>query len=468
MFSIMEIAATSPVLPKTFPNIISSEFAERCSFYAITALTPVYLTLRFGLADTAAASIMYQFNLVAYFTCVLGGLVADWYLGRFRAILLFSWFTVLGHLLLAFFMTNLAGFQVALLCIAIGTGFIKPNVSSLLGDQYTGQPDEARITHAFNWFYFSVNAGSILSFALTPVLPQIPGIGWAGAYAFPALMMTAALGMLWLGRKHYVRIPPTGTPKTTFIGMNIKALRLYFQQPGRSVWPVLEEKYGVEKVDGVLAVWRATVFFLFIPLAWSAYYTNGVDWLLDARSEFMDKTFFGVTLQAAQLQTVNSIAILLFIPLSLWLFPRLERWTGTEFSTKRKMLIGFVLLLAALLLESWVSHRIDLHQTVHAGWQVLALVILSAAEVLISISGLQYGYTHAPRSMKSTIGAIWLLTIAAGNGLNAWLNNLAEHNPAFAFLQCNTLFYWLLCALLTLNILLYWLAMGRIREKMYL
>ncbi|MEO6038630.1 MAG: hypothetical protein ABIQ93_09475 [Saprospiraceae bacterium] len=231
---------------------------------------------------------------------------------------------------------------------------------------------------------------------------------------------------------------------------------------------MLAEKHGPEKVDGVQAVWRATLFFLFIPIAWSAYYTNGVDWLLDARSDFMDKTFFGLRLQAAQLQTVNPICILLFIPVSLWLFPRLELWTGVEFSTKRKMLIGFVLLLAALLLESWVSHQIDLHRTVHAGWQVLALAILSAAEVLISISGLQYGYTHAPRSMKSTIGAIWLLTTAVGNGLNAWLNALADQEPAFAFLQCNTFFYWLLCGLLALNTLLYWAAMGRIREKMYL
>ncbi|MEO6760042.1 MAG: hypothetical protein ABIO24_11365, partial [Saprospiraceae bacterium] len=274
--------------------------------------------------------------------------------------------------------------------------------------------------------------------------------------------------LFWLGRKAYLRSPPTGTPKNTFIGLNLEALRFYFKQPGKGAWQQLEEKYGLEKVDGVQAVWRAVIFFLFIPIAWSAYYTNGVDWLLDARSNFMDKTFFGVTLQAAQLQTVNPVCILTFIPLSLWLFPRLEKWTGLEFTTKRKMLIGFVLLLVALLIESAVSHQIDLHQTVHAGWQVLAIMILSAAEVLISISGLQYGYTHAPRTMKSTIGAIWLLTIAVGNGLNALLNNLADTHASLSFLQCNTLFYWLLCGLLALNILLYALAMGRIREKIYL
>lgn len=455
-------------LPKTFPNIISSEFAERCSYYAITVLTPVYLTQGFGLANDAASGIMYRFITIAYVTCVLGGLVADWYLGRFRAILVFSWFTVLGHVLLGCFLGDLAGFQVAMLCIAVGTGFIKPNVSALLGDQYAHQASEARLTKAFNWFYFSINAGSILSFTLAPKLPQIAGVGWAGAYAFPAVMMAAALIMLWLGRRHYLRIPPTGTPKNTFVGMNFQALRFYFKQPGQSAWALLEKKYGAEKVDGVLAVWRVSLFFLFIPIAWSAYYTNGVDWLLDAQSVWMDKTFFGVELAAGQIQTVNPVCILTFIPVSLWLFPRLEKWTGRAFTTKHKMLFGFVLLLFALLIESWVSHRIDLHQTVHAGWQVLAFVILSAAEVMISISGLQYGYTHAPRSMKSTIGSIWLLTTAFGNGLNGWLKSLASHDPAFAFLKCNTLFYWVLCGMLAINILLYWAAMGRIREKMYL
>lgn len=393
--------------------------------------------------------------------------MADWYLGRFRAILIFSWFTVIGHLLLAAFMDSPAGFRMALVCIAIGTGFIKPNVSALLGDQYGGTAGEARLTRAFNWFYFSINAGSILSFTLAPVLPGVDGLGWQGAYAFPAVMMVAALIFLWAGKKHYLRVPPTGAPKTTFIGMNIKALRLYFRQPGQSPWQILEARYGEEKVDGVLAVWRVSLFFLFVPIAWSVYNTNGVDWLLDAQSEYMDKTFFGVELQAGQLQTVNPVCILTFIPVSLWLFPRLERWTGAAFTTRRKMLLGFVLLLLAMLLESWVSHQIDLHRTVHAGWQVLALIVLSVAEVLISISGLQYGYTHAPRSMKSTIASIWLLTTALGNGLNAFLKSLATGASAFAFLRCNTLFYWLLCGILALTILLYWSVMAKLKEKIY-
>lgn len=454
-------------LPKTFPNIIGSEFAERCSYYAVSVLTPVCLTQKFGMTSASASGIMYQFITISYCTCVLGGIVADWYLGRFRAILFFSWFTVAGHLLLASFMDSPAGFRIALACIAVGTGFIKPNVSALLGDQYGPTAGEARLAHAFNWFYFSINAGSILSFTLAPVLPGLGGFGWPGAYAFPAVMMAAALILLWAGKKYYVRIPPTRTPQVTFIGMNIKALLLYFRQPGENPWKILERRYGEEKIDGVLAVWRVTLFFLFVPIAWSAYHTNGVDWLLDARSDYMIKTFFGIELQAGQLQTVNPVCILTFIPVSLWLFPRLERWTGMAFTTRRKMLAGFILLLTAMLMESWVSHQIDLHRPVHAGWQVLALVVLSAAEVLISISGLQYGYTHAPRSMKSTIGSIWLLTTAVGNGLNAFLKSLAEHDPVFAFLKCNTLFYWLLCGILALTALLYWSVMSKLKEKIY-
>lgn len=455
-------------LPKTFPNIIGSEFAERCSYYAVSVLTPVCLTQKFGMTGASASGIMYQFITISYFTCVLGGIAADWYLGRFRAILVFAWFTVAGHLLLAAFIDSPAGFRAALVCIAIGTGFIKPNVSALLGDQYGASAGEARLANAFNWFYFSINAGSILSFTLAPVLPGADGFGWSGAYAFPAGMMAAALFLLWIGRKHYIRIPPAGAPEITFIGMNIKALRLYFRQPGQNPWRALEARYGEEKVDGVLAVWRVATFFLFVPIAWSAYNTNGVDWLLDAQSDYMIKTFFGVTLQAGQLQTVNPVCILAFIPFSLWLFPRLERRTGVAFTTRRKMLFGFLLLLAAMLTESWVSHRIDLHRPVHAGWQVLALIVLSAAEVLISISGLQYGYTHAPRFMKSTIGSIWLLTTAVGNGLNACLKSLAAGSPAFSFLKCNTLFYWVLCGALALNILFYRSVMPKLKEKMYL
>lgn len=281
-------------------------------------------------------------------------------------------------------------------------------------------------------------------------------------------MMAIALVMLWLGRKNYIRIPPTGTPKTTFIGMNIKALRLFLNNPRAGVWAQLETEYGAEKVDSIQAVWRVAIFFLFVPISLSVYYTNGVDWLLDAQNPNMIKNFFGIQLEAGQLQTVNPDVFLLFIPLSVWLFPRLERATGIALTAKRKMLLGFIpagIYFARVLGVAPV--HLDLNRQAHVGWQVLALVILSAAEILVSITGLQYGYTHAPRSMKSTIGAIWLLTTALGNALNAWFKDLATNDPAFSMLKCNTNFYWTLSVLLVINILLFWMVMPRLKEKIY-
>jgi POT family proton-dependent oligopeptide transporter len=469
MFQNQSICMKNKGLPRSFFNIIGGEFAERNSFYSLAVLTPTFLSVQFGMSQNDSAGVMYLFNTMAYATCVIGGIIADWYLGRYRAVLYFAWMTVLGHILLSVFVGQQSGFLVALFLIAIGTGFIKPNISSLLGDQFTGAQagDETQLTRAFNWFYFTINAGSVLSFTIAPVLAGMQGIGPAGAYAFPAIMMTLALFLLWTGRARYTITPPTGTPKTTFVGMNIEALKLRFSRPGENPWRLLETKYGVEKVDAMLAVWRVSAFFLFVPLVWSAYHTNGIDWLLDVSSDDVDKTFFGITFKAGQLQTVNPVCILTFIPVSMWMFARIEKRQGRAISTKQKMLLGFILICAAILLQSYVSHQVEAHVRVHAIWHVLAMVILSMGEVLTSISGLQYGYTHAPKSMKSTIGAIWLLTTAIGNALNAGLKSLGAHDPTFRFLQSNTQFYWVLCGLLALNTLVFWLVMGRIKEKIY-
>ena len=158
-----------------------------------------------------------------YVTPILGAIVADSYLGRYKTIMLFSSFYLVGLLLLA--ATNLAvdrtnlswsnvNFMLfaALYIIAVGTGGIKPNVSSFGADQFdeTDAGQKRDKESFFNWFYLFINLGSLV--ASTAVVYVQQEVSWTIGFAIPALCMFLATWIFYFGRKRYVRIKPAESP----------------------------------------------------------------------------------------------------------------------------------------------------------------------------------------------------------------------------------------------------------------
>lgn len=428
-------------LPGGIPYIMGNEIAERFSFYGMSAILTTFLVRQFfnpgndpslsTVANARSSNLVHLFFSLVYFLPVLGGIIADWFWGKYKTIVYLSVVYCIGHLLLSLFPANMNGFTVGLICIALGAGGIKPCVSANVGDQFDDS-NKHLIPKAFGAFFFCINTGAFLSQLCIPYISARFGYAWA--FAVPGLLMGIATVVFVAGRKKFVRKPPTGIKRENFIAVNFYALaHLKDRKQGESVLDTAKNKYTEETVDGVKAVWRILVFFSVVPVFYALYYQNTSEWILQAQKT--DLHFFGVDWLAEQVQSSNGILILVFIPFFTFvLFPFLER-RGISVNPLNKFGAGFIVTIFSFLIIYWLQVQIDngLHPSV--GWQFLAYLLLTIAEVLIYQTGLEYAYTQAPQSMKSTIMAFFLLSLSIGNLILSFVNGSIADGGIFSGLS---------------------------------
>lgn len=391
-------------LPPGIPYIIGNEAAERFSFYGMRTILVVFMVqyLHFmdgsggrPLSANQAVEYYHQFASWVYFTPLLGALIADIFLGKYRTILWLSIVYCLGHAALAcmgFRGNSPWWLSVGLLLICLGSGGIKPCVSAHVGDQF-GKNNHHLISRIYNWFYFSINFGSFFSTLLTPWLLEKYGPHWA--FGVPGVLMAIATFMFWLGRNRFVHIPPSGSG-------------------------FFKEAFSRE---GIVAFGKLVPLFTFIAVFWSLYDQTGSSWVLQA--EQMNLRFLGIDWLESQVQAVNPILILVFIPLFTFI---IYPWMGRLFilTPLRKIGIGMALIAISFALTTLIQTWIDAGQRPSIGWQIVAYVIITASEIMVSIVGLEFAYTQAPKAMKSWIMALFWLSVWGGNQFTAQVNHLID------------------------------------------
>jgi len=488
-------AASPPAItgmPPGIPYIVGNEAAERFSFYGMKTILVVFMTQFLhsaaGGADfmTEAESRewMHLFVASAYFFPIIGGIVADAFLGKYLTILLLSIVYCLGHLclalmdlpqpLLAATLAPRGWLLVGLALVALGSGGIKPCVSAHVGDQF-GPSNKHLLERVFGWFYFAINFGSFFSTLLTPWLLHHHGPGWA--FGVPGILMALATLVFWLGRHRFVHIPPRGQG--------------YFM-----------ETFGP---SGLAAILKLLPLYLLVAVFWSLYDQTGGAWVQQAQQ--MDRRFLGVEWLESQIQAINPLLVLIFIPLfSLVIYPAVSRFVA--FTPLRRILAGFLLTTLAFAITAHAQRLIDAEaarfRTVveplldadaidrpateaamrdaglnaqadaftgavaaearteavvaagvaatrdgsrltarwpSVGWQVLAYVVITAAEILVSITCLEFSYTQAPTQMKSFIMSLYLLSVSLGNLFAALVNSLMQDSQGRSLLTGES-YYW--------------------------
>ncbi len=456
--------------PSGIPYIIGNEAAERFNFYGLKAILTTFLIAQFfnpsgnpalqQIAEAKANEQTHLFNTLTYFLPVAGGLLADWFLGKYKTILWLSLVYCLGNAMLAGFVTNLEGFMVGLLLIACGAGGIKPCVSANLGDQFD-ESNKHLISKAFSIFYFSINFGSFFSTLLIPII--LIHFGPRVAFGIPGVLMLLATIVFFLGRKKYKRIPPSGIKKENFIAINFYSLFHAGQKKkGESLLDVASKKYSATSIEAVKSVWRVLAVFAFSPVFWALYDQNGSEWVVQATK--LDLHIFGITLLPQQVQAVNPILILVFIPLFTFvLYPRLEK-AGIKVTALRKIGAGLILTALSFVIIYFLQVSIDKGGTPHVSWQILAYIILTAAEILVSLTGLEYAYTQAPASMKSTLMSFWLVTISTGNYFVTLINSSISQKGFFSKLE-GANYYLFFIGVISGFIILFLLVSGKFKEK---
>jgi proton-dependent oligopeptide transporter, POT family len=404
---------TSPAdlegMPPGVPHIIGNEAAERFSFYGMKAVLAVfmvhYLHLMDGggsaMSEAEATAKVHLFNGAVYLTPLLGALLADIFIGKYRTIIALSLVYCAGHAALAamgVFGHSPWWLMAGLGLIALGSGGIKPCVSAHVGDQF-GARNAHLLSRIFNWFYFSINIGAFVSMLLTPWLLEWHGPHWA--FGVPGVLMAIATLVFWLGRKRFIHVPAGG--------------RGFLRE--------------IVSGGGWKVMLKLLPLYLFVAMFWALFDQTGSTWIF--QSQDMDRRFLGFEWLPSQIQSLNSVFVLTFIPLfSYVIYPLIGRvWKLTPL---RKIGLGLFIMAGSFALVAIIQEWIDGGARPNISWQILAFALLTIAEVMVSIVALEYAYTQAPKTMKSLIMCFYLGAVAVGNFLVAGVNHLIQIPDAAA------------------------------------
>lgn len=424
--------------PAQIKYIIGNEVCERFSYYGMKSILAGYISgevARGGLAQSEdkATQIIHLFVFANYFAPLFGAWVSDRFWGRYSTILWISLFYCLGHGVLA--MSDLFGDTSAklwclysgLTLIAFGAGGIKPCVSAFVGDQFPKSQSHL-LQKAYSAFYWSINFGSFFSFLLIPRIKDAAGYGWA--FGVPGILMAIATAIFYAGTRHYVRVPPLRESRQPgYMAIFMEALRN--RKPGRPFWDGARARFGDEAADAAASVGPVLKVFCLIPVFWALFDQSSSTWVLQGfRMQAQDvptgfQWLTGKTLGAEQMQSMNPLMVMLLVPLlTLVVYPRLERFTRV--TALRRISFGLSITGFSYVLVAWIQHRLDAGETMSVLWQTWPYLVLTLGEVLVSISGLEFAYTQAAASMKSTIMSFWMLTVAAGNLLVSLITALGS------------------------------------------
>ncbi len=425
-------AAAAPRPPERIPPqvkyVVGSEAAERFSFYGMQSILTVYMLEHLLYPEPDAKFIYHAFTMAAYLTPLVGGWIADRYLGRYGTILWISLGYVAGHAVLAAWETR-AGLLAGLALVAAGAGGIKPCVSAFVGDQFPPSR-RALLELVYGWFYWAINLGSFAAKALVPEL--LHRAGPALAFAVPGVLMAVALAVFWAGRRHYVRAPPSGPNPHSLLHVLRDALRrLGTGRPGQHWLDLARDRHPAEAVEGAKAVLRIAGVFVALTAFWALFDQKGSSWVIQTRQ--MDLRVGSLVLRPAQIQVLNPLLVMALIPaFTVGLFPWLER-RGVSLAPLRKMAAGMFVTVGSFAAAAIVQTLLDGGVVLHAAWQLPQYVLLTAGEVLVSVTGLEFSYTQAPRAMRSTIMSIWYLAVGSGNLFTALVSKLVPLSGAAYF-----------------------------------
>jgi dipeptide/tripeptide permease len=336
------------------------EFAERSSYYGMRAILAVYMAEKLGLGQANAATYVSVFIAACYFLPLVGGWVADNYLGKYWTIVGFSLPYILGHVILG--IENIPCLVIALSLLAMGSGVIKPNISTLMGLTYDQQrPGQTKLrSDAFAIFYFSINIGAALSqFAMPAIRTEY---GYAIAFLFPAALMVVSFTIFAAGKPFYAREVIQETTKTP--------------EQRAEQWRVLGRILGL---------------FLLVMFFWAIFDQAASTWIFFTES-CMDRHVFGYLMDADQMQAFNPLFILLLLP-PITVGWRVLGHFGVNVRATDKMIVGFGLTAVCMGVMAYAAWR--------AGAAELRPYIAEGQNVKLSVEG--QGSLRAEGNRKLTV-----------------------------------------------------------------
>ena len=435
---------TAPVpsekMPIGIPYILTQEAAERFAFYGMRCILLFFMThyllgpdgMLAPMPDEKAKEWFHSFVAAVYFTPLLGAILSDALLGIFWTVIIFSLVYCAGMITLAFNHTQ-AGLQIALVLIAFGSGMIKPCVSANVGNQF-GQTNRHLTSKVYSWFYWCVNLGAVISNLMVPEL--LDRCGPRVAFGVPAGLMLVATVAFWLGRWKLVHVPRAG-------------------------WGFVKECFSGE---GLSALLRLGIVYIFIAPFWAIFDQMDSAWVLLA--EKLNRTWLWYEWKPSQIVSANPFLILILIPLfSYLIYPAINR--VFKLTPLRKIGMGLFLITTPFIMSALLERRVAAGATPSIAWMFLAYVLLTSAEILVSITCLEFSYSQAPKKMKSFVMAVFFLSISLGNKFTAVVNHVIANPDGTSKLE-GASYYWFFVIVMLVTATLYIPVAMRYKPREYI
>ena len=450
--------------PKGLYVCFLTEMWERFAFYGMKALLFLYLTKHHLFSDTNGYLLLGTYAGLAYALPLLGGILADKYLGMRKAVVYGGVLLVLGQLGMAYTGHAAEGIQGtgqqdafavqvmygALALIAVGVGFLKPNISTIVGRLYADK--DPRRDSGFTIFYMGINIGAAISSLVVAYIGE--KIGWGYGFALAGVMMALGLVQFVLGQKHLLGKAEPADPAllraSAFAGLSREWL-IYLGGLVLAVvvWQVLQTRidfgplsslvggHEVTLTEVVAVVLGAWLYIWFIRLLlsgttkaekgkmimlmtlitvsalfWGLYEQTYGPWVAMA-DRAMDRTTFGIEWTAGQTTAFGALFVIAFSPIFAWLWPRLDKARlNPSFPAKFAWALVFCGLAFGVL--AWSAANPGSSGLVSIWWMILAYAVLVLGEMALSPVGLSAVTSLSiPRAVGMMMGA-WFLFSAFG------------------------------------------------------
>ncbi|MER5528831.1 oligopeptide:H+ symporter [Streptomyces sp. NPDC002677] len=433
--------------PRGLATLFMTEMWERFSYYGMKALLPLYLVAPGGLHMSAAtATAIYSVYLsLVYLLTLPGGWFADRVLGPRKTVAVAGVIIMLGHLTLA--LPSAGTFFAGLGLVAIGSGLLKANISTMVGHLYDG-PDDPRRDGGFTLFYIGINVGA---FAAPLAIGTVgENYNWHLGFALAALGMALGLAQFLLGTRHLssrsdiVPTPLSAAEKKatlTKAGLWAAVAVVFYVVVGVSgvytlnwllvpitiaglVIPVLviarikrdNDLDRAEQSKMSAYIW----FFVAAAIFWMIYDQGGSTVSLFA-DHSAKNTILGWKFPVSWYQSVNPVMIMALAPVFAWVWLALAR-RGKEPSTAVKFAGGLVLIGASFFLFLAPLSIADGGHKAAAMWLVGIYFVQTVGELLLSPVGLSVTTKMAPAKYASQMMGVWFLAVTAGDATTALLS----------------------------------------------
>jgi proton-dependent oligopeptide transporter, POT family len=382
--------------------LFATEMWERFSFYTMGAMFTLYLRDSgegFGWSAADATGLYANYAMFVYGSPLVGGLLATWKLGFRRAVMLGGLFFIAGHLLLS--IPTMEAVYAALMCLVIGNGFFKPNISAMVGNLYP--PGSHLKERAYNIFYMGINIGAFLA----PVTAEIVKgqFGFHIAFAVAAVGMVISVGILWLF-KHLFEDPKRDPPP--------------INQPAVAAGepPIVAPPRPIDLVPDWQRIVALLVVYAIVIVFWMVFHQNHTT-LTYWANENTDWNVSGIISSA-----INPFwVVALTFPL-IYFWKWLDRM-GLEPSTPTKMFLGMimtglaflVMYVAALQGEATATDELKHDFKVSPAWLIGAYAVLTLGELMLSPMGLALVAKVSPPRLIGIMMGGWFVATAIGNKL---------------------------------------------------